>query len=57
MPWVGFEPMISAFEREKTVQVLDRAATVTTFVEMKYGLYNNYQVQIHVSTQFTFIFL
>jgi hypothetical protein len=28
MPWVGFEPTISAFERAKTVHVLDRAATV-----------------------------
>jgi hypothetical protein len=28
MPQVGFEPMIPMFEREKTVYVLDRAATV-----------------------------
>jgi hypothetical protein len=28
MPWVGFEPTISTFERTKTVHVLDRAATV-----------------------------
>jgi hypothetical protein len=28
MPWVGFEPMIPAFERAKTVHALDRAATV-----------------------------
>jgi hypothetical protein len=28
MPSVGFEPTISAFERAKTVHVLDRAATV-----------------------------
>jgi hypothetical protein len=28
MPWVGFEPMISAFERAKTVHALDRAVTV-----------------------------
>jgi hypothetical protein len=28
MPRVGFEPMFSAFERVKTVHVLDRAATV-----------------------------
>jgi hypothetical protein len=28
MPWVGFEPTIPAFERAKTVHVLDRAATV-----------------------------
>jgi hypothetical protein len=28
MPCVGFEPMIPAFERAKTVHVLDRAATV-----------------------------
>jgi hypothetical protein len=28
MPWVGFEPMIQAFERAKTVHALDRAATV-----------------------------
>jgi hypothetical protein len=28
MPWVEFEPTIPAFERAKTVHVLDRAATV-----------------------------
>jgi hypothetical protein len=28
MPWVGFEPMIPAFERTKTVHASDRAATV-----------------------------
>jgi hypothetical protein len=28
MPWVGFEPMIQAFERAKAVHALDRAATV-----------------------------
>jgi hypothetical protein len=28
MHWVGFEPMISAFERVKTFHALDRAATV-----------------------------
>jgi hypothetical protein len=29
MPWVGFEPMITAFERVKKVNALDRSATVT----------------------------
>jgi hypothetical protein len=29
MPAVEFEPMISVFERAKTLRVLDRAATVT----------------------------
>jgi hypothetical protein len=28
IPWVGFEPTIPAFEREKTAHALDRAATV-----------------------------
>jgi hypothetical protein len=28
MPWMGFEPMNPAFERAKTIQALDRAATV-----------------------------
>jgi hypothetical protein len=28
MSWVGFEPTIPAFEREKTVHALDRASTV-----------------------------
>jgi hypothetical protein len=28
MPGVGFEPAIPVFERAKTVQALDRAATV-----------------------------
>jgi hypothetical protein len=29
MPFVGFEPMIPASERAKTVHALDRSATVT----------------------------
>jgi hypothetical protein len=29
MPWVGFEPMIPASKRAKTVDALDRSATVT----------------------------
>jgi hypothetical protein len=29
MPWVGFEPKITASERAKTVHALDRSATVT----------------------------
>jgi hypothetical protein len=28
MPWVGFEPMIPAFEQAKTAHALDRATTV-----------------------------
>jgi hypothetical protein len=28
MPWVGFEPTIPVFEREKKVQALDYAAIV-----------------------------
>jgi hypothetical protein len=28
MSWVGFEPTIPVFEREKTFHALDRAATV-----------------------------
>jgi hypothetical protein len=37
MPRVGFEPTIPAFEREKTIHVLDRAATVidTTILAWK----------------------
>jgi hypothetical protein len=31
MPWTGFEPTITALEREKTVHALDRAATVIGF--------------------------
>jgi hypothetical protein len=34
MPWVGFEPMIPAFELEKTVHALDRAATVIGFQDI-----------------------
>jgi hypothetical protein len=36
--WVGFEPTITAFERAKTFQVLDRAATVinTAAVAIRY---------------------
>jgi hypothetical protein len=33
MPWMGFEPTIPASERERTVHVLDRAATVTGLQE------------------------
>jgi hypothetical protein len=32
MPRVGLEPTIPAFERVKTVHVLDRAATVIGFI-------------------------
>jgi hypothetical protein len=31
IPRVGFEPMISVFERAKTVHALDRAVTVISF--------------------------
>jgi hypothetical protein len=31
MPWVGFQPTITASERTKTVHALDRAATMTGF--------------------------
>jgi hypothetical protein len=34
MPYVGFEPTFPASERAKTVYALDRAATVTGFVNM-----------------------
>jgi hypothetical protein len=34
MPRVGFEPMIPAFEREKTFHASDRAATVIGQVPM-----------------------
>jgi hypothetical protein len=29
MPWMGFEATIPVYERAKTVQALDRSATVT----------------------------
>jgi hypothetical protein len=32
MTWVGFEPMIPAFERAKTIHALERAATLIGFV-------------------------
>jgi hypothetical protein len=35
MPRVGFEPTITAFERAKTVHVLDRAATAIGIVVIK----------------------
>jgi hypothetical protein len=35
MPRVGFEPTIPVFKRAKTVQPLDRAATVTLYVPVK----------------------
>jgi hypothetical protein len=30
----GFEPTIAAFEREKTIHALDRAATVPSFAKI-----------------------
>jgi hypothetical protein len=38
MPLVGFEPTIPAFERAKTVHVLDRAATLI-------GIHCSYNLQ------------
>jgi hypothetical protein len=32
MPWVGFKPMIQAFEQAKTVHALDRVATVIDLI-------------------------
>jgi hypothetical protein len=40
MPQVGFESMIPAFERAKTVNVLDPAATVIGFCESIFHKYN-----------------
>jgi hypothetical protein len=34
MPLVGFEPMIRASERAKTVHALDRSATVTGYISL-----------------------
>jgi hypothetical protein len=34
MPWVGFEPMIPAFKRAKTVHALDCAATVIGLIKL-----------------------
>jgi hypothetical protein len=45
MPWVGFEPTIPVFEREKTVHALDCAATVI-------GILQNYIVQYTGSKSF-----
>jgi hypothetical protein len=43
MPHVGFEPTITVFERAKTVDVLDRAATVigpvTEMLDLKHDVY------------------
>jgi hypothetical protein len=54
MPWVGFEPTIPALERGKTVQALDRAATVigdykTTTVQISLRLLVYCLVPTHVS--------
>jgi hypothetical protein len=35
MPWVGFEPLIPASERAKTVHALDRSATVTRVYKLR----------------------
>jgi hypothetical protein len=38
MPWVGFEPMIPASDRAKTVHALDRSATVTGILCLPYEI-------------------
>jgi hypothetical protein len=43
MPWVGFEPMIPTFERTKTFQALDLAATVIGKRELGDGIYEKNQ--------------
>jgi hypothetical protein len=34
MPWVGFEPTITVFERAKTVYALDRGAIVIALINL-----------------------
>jgi hypothetical protein len=41
MPWVGFEPMIPAFERAKTVHALDREATVVGMSDPQFPNYKS----------------
>jgi hypothetical protein len=36
MPWVGFEPMITASELAKTVHALDRSVTLTGLVSLDF---------------------
>jgi hypothetical protein len=48
MSRVGFEPMIPAFERAKTVHALDRAATVIGFSSIYVALLYSYR-KLHVS--------
>jgi hypothetical protein len=46
MPWAGFEPTISVFERAKTVHVSDRSATV---IEITYIHYcNSLYLQVYM---------
>jgi hypothetical protein len=47
MPWVGFQPTIPVFEREKTVHALDRAATV---IDTKVLLKTEYNSSISLAS-------
>jgi hypothetical protein len=49
MPWVGFEPTISAFERAKTVHAIDRAATVIGSIQSHGSAFTRF-LCIHGST-------
>jgi hypothetical protein len=64
MPWVGFEPTVSVFEKEKTVCVLDRAATVIgpSCISLPYILHHNHQnINLDISlfpfTVVTFVYM
>jgi hypothetical protein len=48
MPWVGFEPMMPAFEWAKTVHALDRAATVIGSINY-IARYNYYWAQLRTT--------
>jgi hypothetical protein len=45
MPWMGFKPTIPVFERAKTVDVLDRVATVIGF-RLLHGIYMRCELTI-----------
>jgi hypothetical protein len=49
IPWVGFEPMIQAFERLKTVHALDRAVTVIGNYPLSYR-YNHLLTRPHTQS-------
>jgi hypothetical protein len=59
MPWVGFEPIIPAFERAKTVRALDRAAIVIGFTSYSICIFSTsvYEIDVDIANNLQVVFL